>query len=279
MKSKRFEAEALSAGHQKIADFITKNTHQIAFMTEQDIADQTGVSIATVSRFWKAVGYINFKEYKQQLQEDVVPTPALKMKDKLQKVADDDIVGKMIELEMNHLAVTMERLSREDFNRSVQAIMHANQIIVYGSGPSHALCELLHFRLNRFGYRVNHISRGGSELFECVSQIRENDVLIVFGFSNTPPEAKLLLDMAIETNCTSILVTDLLVSELVDAATFVLYTCRGEQQEFHSMVAPVALIDSLTIALAKQDEQHAIPNLQRLYDLRQKHASSLQYKR
>ena len=33
-------------------------------MTEQEIADRLGTSIATVSRFWRAVGYDNAKAFK-----------------------------------------------------------------------------------------------------------------------------------------------------------------------------------------------------------------------
>ncbi|MBW7454069.1 MurR/RpiR family transcriptional regulator, partial [Paenibacillus sepulcri] len=72
---------------------------------------------------------------------------------------------------------------------------------------------------------------------------------------------------------------DAMVSELVDLADAVLYTCRGESGEFHSMVAPVALVDSLTVAMAKQDEERALASLHRLYDLRQRLAPSMQYKR
>ncbi|MFC0333510.1 MurR/RpiR family transcriptional regulator [Paenibacillus sepulcri] len=275
----RFEAERLTAGHRKIADYIVKHLQNIPYMTEQDLAAQTGISVATVSRFWKSAGYANFKDFKRQLQGDAAPTPAGKMADKLRKVADDDLAGKMLELEIRHLAITMERLSREDFQFAVDSMIRARQIFVYGSGPSHSLCELLYYRLNRFGYRVNHISRGGSELFEWAGQLGASDVLIVFGFANTPPEAKVLLELARQANCPSVLVTDAMVSELVDLADAVLYTCRGESGEFHSMVAPVALVDSLTVAMAKQDEERALASLHRLYDLRQRLAPSMQYKR
>ncbi|MBW7460218.1 MurR/RpiR family transcriptional regulator, partial [Paenibacillus sepulcri] len=66
----RFEAERLTAGHRKIADYIVKHLQNIPYMTEQDLAAQTGISVATVSRFWKSAGYANFKDFKRQLQGD-----------------------------------------------------------------------------------------------------------------------------------------------------------------------------------------------------------------
>ncbi|WP_141430862.1 MurR/RpiR family transcriptional regulator [Bacillus sp. 03113] len=273
-----FESKNLSHSQKKVADFIYKQLESLPFLTEQDIARQSGVSISTVSRFWNVIGYNNLKHFKQQLKSEKETTPVVKMKDKMEKVADHDLFSEMIQLEMRNLAETMNSLARSDFNDTVNQIIQADQIFLYGSGPSHSLCELLQFRLNRLGYRIHHISKGGWELFESVGNIGQSDLLIVFGFANSTPESKLLLDLAKEAQCPSVLITDMLVSNLRDAADLVLYTCRGKMFEFHSLVAPVALIDSLTVAIVKKDEKNALHQLQNMYELRKKYSSFIQYK-
>ncbi|WP_186580008.1 MurR/RpiR family transcriptional regulator [Aquibacillus kalidii] len=272
-----FEVEKLSAGHKKVADFIYKNITSIAFLTEKDISSQCGVSVATVSRFWGAVGYDNFKQFKQQLKQETETTPAVKMKDKMGKVSSNDVLDEIIQLEIDHLAETLATISREDFKKAVKRISTAKRIFLYGSGASYALAELLRFRLNRFGLNVQLIEKGGWEIFEHIPHIEQDDVVIVFGFANAPPEVKLLLDMTKRIGCCSILFTDMMVSELVEEAEIVLYSYRGALSEFHSLVVPTAIIDTLTIAIAKQDQGNKINKLQQLYELRKQHAPKLQY--
>lgn len=56
--------------HQKvIADYVQKNLKAVLYMTETEIADQLQLSNATVSRFWKSVGYENFKDFKNTLKK------------------------------------------------------------------------------------------------------------------------------------------------------------------------------------------------------------------
>lgn len=272
MVNLNFPSKDLSHGQKKVADFIYKHLASLPFLTEQDIAEQAGVSNATVSRFWKAVGFNNLKHFKNHLKSEQENTPVVKMKGKMEKIADYDIINEMIQMEMRNLAETLDSISKSDFNEAVSRIIKAEQIFLYGSGPSQSLCELLQFRLNRFGYRIRQI-KGGRELFESAANIQKPDLLIVF--ANSSPEAKLLLGFAKEAECPSVLVTDKIVSNLADAADLVLYTCRGKMLEFHSLVAPVALIDTLTVAIAKKDEKNALQRLQNMYQLRKKYLSHL----
>ena len=56
--------------HQKvIADYVQKNIKAMLYMTETEIAAQLQLSNATVSRFWKSIGFENFKDFKNNLKE------------------------------------------------------------------------------------------------------------------------------------------------------------------------------------------------------------------
>ncbi|MBW4837895.1 MAG: MurR/RpiR family transcriptional regulator, partial [Paenibacillaceae bacterium] len=68
-----------SPGHQKIADFIERHPDEALFMTEQELADRVGTSIATVSRFWRTAGYENGKDFRLRLRQAIDTTPAHKL--------------------------------------------------------------------------------------------------------------------------------------------------------------------------------------------------------
>lgn len=274
---KKFEwnLAALSSNQKKIADFIEKHSARMPLLTEQDIATELQISIASVSRFWKAVGYKNLKDFKLALMEERDVSPANKMRNMLNKVEADDLPGNMMELGVQYLNETATELSREHFQQAVQAINAARQLYVYAPGPSEGLGSLLRFRLMRFGYAIQSLPKSGRELYEYLPQLQQGDVVIIFGFVNMNQEIKVLLDRSRSIGCTSILVTDVLVSDMVAAADLSLYAFRGQMWEFHSMVAPTALVESLIVAVGMKNKEATLKNLEQFNALRKQYSSYL----
>jgi DNA-binding MurR/RpiR family transcriptional regulator len=261
-------AGKLSNAQQRIAEYVVKHEQDIPFMTEGDIADQAGVSIATVSRFWGTIGYDNLKDVKKKLQTTTGAPPASKMKDRLSRIQTDDIVGQVISMEINHLQETLQYLSMEHFERAVDLLQEARAIYVFGTGPSRSLTELMCFRLNRFGMRMVPIALGVNDMFEQLVHVGSGDVLVVFAFHGYPRDIRTVMKVVQGAQSRIILVTDMLTSELHSMAASVLYVHRGEPHEFHSMVAPIAVIDAVTVSLAGREKSGAMERLNKLYELR-----------
>lgn len=62
---------ALSAGHQRVADFILSNPHEAALMTLRDIAAVTGVSEATINRLGGKLGLAGHIALKERLRSEL----------------------------------------------------------------------------------------------------------------------------------------------------------------------------------------------------------------
>ena len=69
------------------------------------------------------------------------------------------------------------------------------------------------------------------------------------------------------------MITDLLVSEMIDRSDIVLYTARGELWEFHSMVAPIAMVETLIVGIAKRNEEKFLKKLKDIHLLRKRYES------
>lgn len=263
----------MSKSQQKIADFIMKSAERIPFYTEEDIATKTGVSIATVSRFWKSIGYDNLKSFKKYLQETQYSTPARKMQHVLEKT-EREIVTQMITSVTVNLEETASRISLQAFDQAVEALHAADQIFLHGPGATSCLTDLLRFRLNRIGREVRIMAQSGHELLESLVHAGPNDVVLFFGFVRKSPEATVILEQASESGYTTILVTDLLVSDMIDDSDIVLQIDRGDADSFHSLVAPMTIVESLSVALVRRRGDNAMDKLKQLHAMR-KHYSSL----
>lgn len=264
----------MSKSQQKIADFILKSPERIPFYTEEDIAAKAGVSIATVSRFWKSIGYDNLKSFKKYLQETQHSTPARKMQHVLEQT-EREVVAQMITSAAVNLEETAKRISRQAFDRAVEALNDADQIFVHGPGATSCLTDLLRFRLNRIGITVQIMAQSGHELLESLVHAGPKDVVLFFGFVRKSPEATVILDQASESGYTTILITDLLVSDMIDDSDIVLQVDRGDRDAFHSLVAPMTIVESLSVSLAGQRGEAAMEKLKQLHAMRKQYASLL----
>lgn len=263
-----FKNKKFSQNHQIIANYIINNVDVIPFMVEKDIAEACSVGISTVSRFWSTIGYNSFKEFKQHLMQEVSVSPADKIKTAFDKLENNDGVSELICSSSKYLEQTADGVDNVQFKKVAAAINECSTVHIYASGPSVCLSSLLEFRLRRFDINVNVLAKSGHELFEDLIHIKKEDIILIFGFVHESPEIKVLFDLAHNVDCKTVLITDLQVHPMLQQADFCLYTARGELWEFHSMLAPLALIESLIVFIGKVRGKKALAKLQRLYELR-----------
>lgn len=264
----------LSKSQQKIADFIVKSTDRIPFYTEEDIAIKAGVSIATVSRFWKAIGHANLKSFKKHLQETQYSTPAVKMQ-RLLDDAEHDVVSKIVKASIINLEETTNRLSSQAFDRAVEVLNNAEKIYVHAPGSTSCLSDLLRFRLNRIGMNVVIMAQSGHELLESLVHAGEQDTVVLFGFGRKSPEAAVILEQSCRSRYSTILITDLLLADMIDESDIVLQVDRGDRDMFHTLVAPMTIVESIAVSLAGRRGDMAMDRLKQLHTMRKKYSALL----
>jgi DNA-binding MurR/RpiR family transcriptional regulator len=267
--------EDLSKSEKKIANFFCKNIRIIPYMTLEELSSEIKVSIATISRFCMAIGFSGFKQFKDHLKNNFEISPANKMESILNEVYDREIPTEIINRSINYLNNTVNHLSREDFTKAIDTILTAKNIYLFAPGPAESVADLFSFRLNRFGLNTKKMAKSGKEILESLINIKQNDIIIIFGFFKVLPETQVILDYAEKIGFKTILITDLIVSEMVTKSDIVLYVERGEVWEFHSMVAPIALVESMVVAIAMDNEEKSLEKLNYLHQLRKDYSSYL----
>ncbi len=110
--------------------------------------------------------------------------------------------------------------------------------------------------------------KSGHEIFESLVNVDEGDAIIIFGFVHVLREIRVIMDVAAKHQATTILITDLRISEMVEMSDIVFYISRGELWEFHSLVAPLALVESLIVGVSRQEGGDSLAKLNDLHQLR-----------
>lgn len=267
--------KTFSRNQKLLAEFIQRNEQRVLYLTEQEIADELGISIASVSRFWKAVGFLNAKQFKARLRFRLETSPAMKLQETMNLVKELSLPETLLNSSLHHLKETSKRLSPELLKDASDMIQQARQVYVYSPGPCISLAQLFAFRLRRFGIGIQMMAPSGHELLETLMHASEKDVILVFGFVHLLPEIEVIMDHAQEARYRIILITDRFIYPRLDHADLVLYAGRGEVWEFHSMIAPMYVIENLILHIGMSLPEHHVDKLTHLQQMRVTYASKL----
>ena len=110
-----------------------------------------GVSVASISRFARAVGCDSLKGLKTQLGRESLAT----VKSMYQAIGpqdtDNDIIGKVFAGNIQSLEETLQTLDRRDLVRAAGMFAKAPQVVFFGIGSSGDIAQDAALRLSQLG--------------------------------------------------------------------------------------------------------------------------------
>jgi DNA-binding MurR/RpiR family transcriptional regulator len=266
--SERFDQ--LTKSEKRIANYLRKNQDEAAFLSAGDLADRLGLSEATTVRFARTLGFSNYPAMRTVLQENFRRrvTHSARLRSRLDDLREaGDIFEQVTVSEIDYLTQALLTVDRDALHQTVSHIIERDHIFVFGTGPSITLVDLLNVRLTRFGKHVVPLTAAGREMLEPMLLMTDRDLLIAIGFFDVNPSLQIVLDHAEEKKCPAILLTDTLGSVIGDKAEVILAAKRGPVAEFHSLVVPMTIINTLLFAVASEEET-LVERLDKLDQLR-----------
>ena len=247
----------LSKGHQKIADYISAHYEKAVFMTAVSLGEAVGVSESTVVRFASALGYEGYPELQMALQELV--RHHLTAKQRFEMSADIEwqhVLNTVLSADMRNIRHTIEQIDEQSFYRAVQCILGAKTLYIVGMRAAAPLAQFFGYYLNFIFDDVRILANGNGDVFEGISRIDKQDVLVGISFPRYSSSTSKALDFASKRHAKIISITDSHSSPLVAYSDLVLLARSEMVCVVDSLVAPLSLINALIVAVAlkRKDE-------------------------
>lgn len=130
--------EHLSDAERIVGNYIIKYPENVPNMTAKDLSGKTGVSPASVIRFFKSIGAASFKNFKLELvkeltlsESDLTDFSILQKKD-----SPYELFCKVTRLNKNAIESTRLSLERKKFEKAVSVLKNADKITFFGVGGS-----------------------------------------------------------------------------------------------------------------------------------------------
>ena len=174
-----------SKGQKLIANYILEFYDKAAFMTASRMGRTVGVSESTVVRFAAELGYDGYPAMQKALQEMILNklTSVQRIEVANDRFGDQDVLGTVLQQDIDKIRATMESVDRRVFDESVDAIIGARRIYILGVRSSATIAFFLHFYFNYMFDNVHMVNASSpSEVFEQFARVERDDVVIAISY-------------------------------------------------------------------------------------------------
>ena len=276
----------LAGSTRRVGEFVLANPWEVRGLSISDLAAHVGVSVNTVNRLTRELGYRGYREFMQALALDlgkilgsaysvpVVGAPP---------TGDDgtpDVLGVVrhtLQVEQQSLLETMRHLDRAAVPQAVHALAGAQAVLLLGTGSGLPVCAAAAYRLTFLGIRAVACGDPASAIAE-LHLLRPGDVVFAISHHGAAHQIIYTLQRARQRGLATLCLTAAARSPAAQAADVTLlsfgYEASGISGQFASRVVGAALVDALVAAVAWQKYGGTPPNVEDL--LRDQQAMNLE---
>jgi len=246
-----------SKGQKAIGNYILEHYDKAAYMTALKLGSTVHVSESTVVRFAIELGFDGYPDLQRSLRELIRArlTSLQRIDITNDRISDDEILEKVVELDIEKLRNTLSTIDKNAFNAAVDEIIKAKRIYIMGMRSSSSLAVFMNFYLSLIFDDVRLISSTSrSEMFEQLFRIGPDDVVIGISFPRYSKRIIQGMEFAKEQKAHSVAITDSMDSPLAELAEHTL-VARSEMESFvDSLVAPLSVVNALIVAIGKKKQ-------------------------
>jgi len=252
---------------KKIARFFLNDYNKMDYMNISDIANKSGVSESSVTRFIREVGYKNFKLFQIELarssnenniQESVYGV--INKGDSVQTICEKVIYSNIKGLEEN-----ISLLQSKMMQSAANSILEARNVLIYASGRSSVAAKSAMLRFYRLGINCFNYSDVHEQTISSVL-VSKKDVVIGISDSGRSGSVVRSLRNAKGMGACTIAITSHKGSPLSEIAGIVLYTTSSHEvsmsnvEPSYESVVQVILLDCLymIIYMKMQDKANKL---------------------
>jgi DNA-binding MurR/RpiR family transcriptional regulator len=251
--------ETFPRGERRLADLLLKQNGNLSSYSASELAAEAGVSNATAARFFQRLGYLSFRQAREQNRR---PDPA-----QAPVTADLSRIGADIALHLSsdtqNLRYTFDAMRPDDLRSAIGALAIAEKIWVVGFDDDYALAHFARSLLIRIKPDIRMLPLGGFSVPEEFASISPRDAILGFGIKRRAPALMQIVRSGCDAGAQVILVSD-------DAAAkpdlpLVSLRCRTRGAFlFDSVSAPISLMTYVCSAVASIIGEEAVERLHRI---------------
>ena len=214
---------------KKIGDYIVRNPKKVVDMTVGELANECGVSEASVSRFCKRIELKGFHHLKISLARELVDA-----KDDGEisgHISVDDMEGSLrgiLSNKMEELRQTVAMIDREELKKILDVINNADTVLMAAVGNTIPVAMDGAYKLNQIGIRAMSTPIWETELGYSYN-LTDKDVVVAISNSGESTGVIQMLEAAKSRGAVAISITNNARSSVAELSTYHITTATREK--------------------------------------------------
>ncbi len=249
---------SLTIKEQQVATFILDYPEEVINMSINDLADSCGVSVSSVVRLCKSIGYSGYKELCRMLSADLLMNQqeSVTYEDVRPGDSIEAIMRSVCLADMKAIESTMSLIDTAELERAVDLISKARRVDFYGVGTSGYVAMDAR---NKF-LRINKVSMPSADPHDqilCASTLKPEDVAVAISYTGDTKDILETVGIIKRTGAALISITRYNKNPLAQQSDLQLYTASPETMvrsgAMGSRIALLAVVDVLYTCTASRN--------------------------
>jgi len=259
--------DEFSSKQLQVARFLLDHEDLVAFLPVREIADRADVGTATVVRFCRELGYEGFADYQNETRQRFLEydTFVQRLRKRIETGSfDGDLTGEMARIHGANIQNTLGRVTAEELEQAVDVILGARAIRILGGGITAAVAMSAEHAFSVLGLRARAITNGGLLLARELSQITEDDLIIVVDVWRYPKDSVTAARAGREVGADVIALTDSRIAPVALFADLVFVADTEGLMHSRSHLGLMSLVHLLSSAVAAARPEESLKALEQL---------------
>ncbi len=262
--------DSFSKGQRAIARYMLDHYEKAAYMTALRLGSEVNVSESTVVRFAIELGFDGYPDLQRSLRELIRSrlTTLQRIEIANDRIGEGEILEKVVNYDIEKLKITLESVDKSAFDKAVDTVVSSKRIFIMGVRSSASLAQFMNYYFKMMFEDVKLVNTTSrSEIFEQLFRIGPDDVMIGITFPRYSKRVINAMEFAKSRGAKTIALTDSNDSPVTETADCVL-VARSDMVSFvDSLVAPMSIINAMTVAIGKKKEKELTDTFNQLEDI------------
>lgn len=201
---------AFTRSGKKLADYIFAHTTETQYLSISALAENSGVSEATITRFCRKLGLAGYNDFKLAIAKSDRVTDMGEPSGTPSTITSQDslssIFQKLLSANILSLTETFDLLDEKDISRAVDLLYGAHHVYCFGHGSSSVMAMEAWARFSTASTRFIHIADSHMQMLSTALATPQ-DVILFFSYSGATRDMEDIMKVAHKRKIPVILVT------------------------------------------------------------------------
>lgn len=259
---KRIQHARLTPGQHRIADYFLKNQNRICRMTSLAVAQEIGVSDASVIRFSRAVGYDGFADLRSSLaarfEQELISldigsfAPDQRLNFQLSEFQSPDLSADFLKLMTHNIEQSIRQNSPYLYDRAVDRLMAGRRKLIIGLQGSKGCATQFARLLGLVLDRVELLTNGESDEVAALCGLGPEDTVVAVSYARYYKTDAYLASLVRKTGAAVIALTDSTQSPWAQVADLLFLVETRHMSSFNSTLGTSCLLEYLVTLLCRK---------------------------